>query len=90
MALHRECLLNSQICLTSTEISAQLNQLKNGLNTDSSSEMQDVLQHFGVKIKDHSEITLPSPKNAIQLNSGRFKAILRYSSDCIILHLQMG
>lgn len=51
---------------------------------------RDAFHHFGVNIKNLSEITLPSPKNAIQLNSGRFRAILRYSSDCIILHLQMG
>ena len=40
----------------------------------------DLLPVFLSKIENGSEITLPLKINAIQLNSGRFRAILRYSS----------
>lgn len=40
-------------------------------------------QHFGLKNQKHSDITLPFSKNAIQLNFGHFRAILRYSFGLI-------
>ena len=57
---------------------------RSSLNTDFRSYNRTIYQHFGAKIKNHSEITLPIRKNAIQLNSGRFRAILRHSFSLIV------